>query len=138
MQLQYHDAGEVVTWNVLIVWRIISVMKRQRTVGQNDCPQNLIAVKDVSTTYLNYLLTEAGEMKSLVLKTGGDERLKHKILASVFYEVTAFRRSFTAVVSIPIVKRIAADKISSLPLAFDENLMFVPGSHATSWRNCYM
>ena len=67
----------------------MSVNKRQKTVGQNDTPPNLIGVKDVSKTYLNYLLTEAGEMKSLVLKSGGDERLKHKILASIFYEVTA-------------------------------------------------
>ena len=90
----------------------MSVNKRQKTVGQNDTPPNLIGVKDVSKTYLNYLLTEAGEMKSLVLKSGGDERLKHKILASIFYEVTApchvlhpFALSPFVVVSVSFVER---------------------------------
>jgi aspartate carbamoyltransferase catalytic subunit len=44
-------------------------------------------VKDVSSNYLNYLLKEAEDMKVMVIKNGGDERLKHRVLASVFYEV---------------------------------------------------
>lgn len=65
----------------------MSATKRQKTVAQNDIPPHLIAVKDVSSNYLNYLLKEAQDMKVMVLKRGGDDRLKHKILASVFYEV---------------------------------------------------
>jgi aspartate carbamoyltransferase catalytic subunit len=66
----------------------MSAMKRQKTTVHNDTPSNLIAVKDVSKDYLEFLLNEAEEMKILVNEKGGDERLKHKILASVFYEVS--------------------------------------------------
>lgn len=65
----------------------MSASKRQRLSALNEIPDNLIAVRDVSNNYLNFLLNEAEDMKKLVLKRGGDERLKHKILASVFYEV---------------------------------------------------
>ena len=66
----------------------MSAMKRQKTTVHNDTPSNLIAVKDVSKDYLEFLLNEAEEMENLVNEKGGDERLKHKILASVFYEVS--------------------------------------------------
>lgn len=65
----------------------MSATKRQKTIAQHDIPPHLIAVKDVSSNYLNHLLKEAEDMKVMVLKRGGDERLKHKILGSVFYEV---------------------------------------------------
>jgi hypothetical protein len=61
--------------------------KRQKTIEQNDIPSHLISVKDVSINYLNYLLKEAEDMKFMVINKGGDERLKHRVLASVFYEV---------------------------------------------------
>ena len=64
------------------------VLKRQKTLyGDVDVPSHLIAVKDVSRAFLDHLLTEAEEMKQLVQTVGGDDRLKHKVLASVFYEV---------------------------------------------------
>ena len=66
----------------------MSTMKRQKTTVHKDTPSNLIAVKDVSKDYLEFLLNEAEEMKILVNEKGGDDRLKHKILASVFYEVS--------------------------------------------------
>jgi aspartate carbamoyltransferase catalytic subunit len=65
----------------------MSATKRQKTTAQNDIPSHLISVKDVSSNYLNYLLKEAEDMKVMVIKNGGDERLKHRVLASVFYEV---------------------------------------------------
>lgn len=78
----------------------MSATKRQKTSTQHDVPVNLIAVKDVSKNYLNFLLNEAEEMRKLVKSKGGDERLKHKVLASVFYEVTLSIHQF-----IPLPKR---------------------------------
>ena len=67
----------------------MSAMKRQKTSNSHsDTPLNLIAVKDISKDFLEFLLNEAEEMKKLVTEKGGDDRLKHKILASVFYEVS--------------------------------------------------
>ena len=65
----------------------MSQTKRQKVSDEHQVPANLVAVKDVSKNYLNFLLKEAEEMKKLVKSRGGDDRLKHKVLASVFYEV---------------------------------------------------
>ena len=65
----------------------MSQTKRQKRCEEHQIPANLVAVKDVSKNYLNFLLKEAEEMKKLVRSKGGDDRLKHKVLASVFYEV---------------------------------------------------
>jgi aspartate carbamoyltransferase len=60
--------------------------KKQKYENENEVPSNLTAVKDISKKYLSFVLDDAENMKSLVLSKGGDDRLKHKILASVFYE----------------------------------------------------
>ena len=82
----------------------MSATKRQKTIAQHDIPSNLISVKDVSSNYLNYLLKEAEDMKVMVLKRGGDERLKHRVLASVFYEVrcSIYDAHFSAFFADPI------------------------------------
>ena len=67
---------------------MISSAKRQRTTLRNDRPSDLLAIQDISKIYLEFLLLEAEEMEKLVIEKGGDDRLKHKVLASVFYEVS--------------------------------------------------
>ena len=64
-----------------------SSAKRQRTTLRNDRPSDLLAIQDIIKIYLEFLLLEAEEMEKLVIEKGGDDRLKHKVLASVFYEV---------------------------------------------------
>lgn len=59
-------------------------LKRQKTF--DIVPEHLISVRGLSMAFLNLLLDVADEMKTLVAMQGGDDRLKHKVLATVFYE----------------------------------------------------
>lgn len=49
---------------------------------------HLVSVTQISTSGLLLLLNTARSMRSLVRTTGGDDRLRHRILASVFYEAS--------------------------------------------------
>ena len=62
---------------------------RPDQIANLDIPTHLISFKDVTPKFLNLLLGVAHEMERLVENEGGDDRLKHKILALVFYEVTS-------------------------------------------------
>jgi aspartate carbamoyltransferase catalytic subunit len=68
------------------------MLKRQRTkdsgedAGGVKVPDVVIAVRNLTREFVDSLLAAADEMKQLVKTKGGDERLKHKVLASVFYE----------------------------------------------------
>ena len=46
----------------------------------------MTAVKGISKSMLDELLQGAEIMKQLVLTQGGDERLKHRVLGTLFYE----------------------------------------------------
>ena len=48
----------------------------------------LISVSQISTAGLQLLFQTAQSMRSLVRSQGGDERLKRRVLASVFYEAS--------------------------------------------------
>lgn len=69
-------------------------LKRQKTFDPEDktlsslvAPlPHLISINDLSIDLVNRLLKSAGRMKELVLTEGGCDILKHKVLASVFYE----------------------------------------------------
>lgn len=47
---------------------------------------SLLSVKEFDLAKASHLLNCAERMKSLVQERGGDDRLKHRVLASVFYE----------------------------------------------------
>jgi aspartate carbamoyltransferase catalytic subunit len=49
---------------------------------------NLVSVKQITPKGLRMLLEFAAEMKILVKLSGGDDRLKHRLLANVFYEAS--------------------------------------------------
>jgi aspartate carbamoyltransferase len=49
---------------------------------------SLLSVTQISPSGLNLLCSVASEMRELVAREGGDERLKHKLMASVFYEAS--------------------------------------------------
>eukprot|EP00520_Triparma_pacifica_P019160 CAMPEP_0118656936 /NCGR_PEP_ID=MMETSP0785-20121206/13744_1 /TAXON_ID=91992 /ORGANISM="Bolidomonas pacifica, Strain CCMP 1866" /LENGTH=330 /DNA_ID=CAMNT_0006549807 /DNA_START=10 /DNA_END=1001 /DNA_ORIENTATION=- len=49
---------------------------------------SLVSVKQITPSGLQLLLDVSLEMKTIVRLVGGDERLKHKILANVFYEAS--------------------------------------------------
>mmetsp|Transcript_15184 Transcript_15184/g.30240 ORF Transcript_15184/g.30240 Transcript_15184/m.30240 type:complete len:325 (-) Transcript_15184:18-992(-) len=49
---------------------------------------NFISVKQLTPEGLQLLFSVAKEMKALVRASGGDDRLKHKVLANVFYEAS--------------------------------------------------
>jgi aspartate carbamoyltransferase len=48
--------------------------------------QPYVSVKQMSPKGLRLLLSLASEMKALVKSQGGDDRLKHRVLATIFYE----------------------------------------------------
>lgn len=48
--------------------------------------QHILSVRSVSREFMEALLAMADEMKQLVLNKGGDDRLKHKVLTTAFYE----------------------------------------------------
>lgn len=50
--------------------------------------QSLISVTQLTTPGLELLVQAAAEMRTLVKNHGGDDRLKHKILATIFYEAS--------------------------------------------------
>ena len=58
-----------------------SARKRQRQV-----PLHITEVSGISLDVLHTLLDGASKMKQLVQENGGDERLKHRVLATMFYE----------------------------------------------------
>ena len=47
---------------------------------------HLISVKNLSLQYLYHLFNVADQMKALVKSDGGDERLKNKVLTTIFFE----------------------------------------------------
>ena len=49
---------------------------------------HLVSVTQISTSGLLLLFKTARSMRTLVRTTGGDDRLRHRILASVFYEAS--------------------------------------------------
>eukprot|EP01038_Epipyxis_sp_PR26KG_P011165 gene11165-14982_t len=59
-------------------------MKRQKTF--DVVPEHLLSIRGLSMQFIQILLQSAEDMKNLVARIGGDDRLKHKVLASVFYE----------------------------------------------------
>lgn len=62
-------------------------LQRQRTgIEIIDIPDHVIAVSNISKGFLDKLLEHAKDMHHLVKARGGDDRLKGKILAALFYE----------------------------------------------------
>ena len=59
-------------------------LKRQKTF--DVVPEHILSVGELPMQFIQLLLQSADEMKDLVRSKGGDDRLKHKVLASVFYE----------------------------------------------------
>eukprot|EP01035_Chromulina_nebulosa_P029832 gene29832-39576_t len=49
-------------------------------------PQHIISIRDLSIEYVIHLLQASEHMRKVVENSGGDESLKNKVLASVFYE----------------------------------------------------
>jgi hypothetical protein len=113
----------------------MSLLKRQRSSYEKyDVPANLIAVKDLSKSFLDFLLEEADSMKQLFLKSGGDERLKHKILASVFYEVEFLAYEWRWRVLIWTVKRAFFNNFFIAYLSLYSHPL---GLHAHFKRRCF-
>ena len=50
------------------------LLKRQKTKYHTDIPNNLLAVKNLSKSFVDHILSEADSMKRLVQTKGGDER----------------------------------------------------------------
>jgi len=60
--------------------------KKEKKQPPQPTIQHLISVKDLTVAFIQDLMSKADKMKKLVASSGGDNRLKHRILASVFYE----------------------------------------------------
>jgi len=60
------------------------MLKRQTTY--DTVPHNFLTVRGLSMQFIQQLLITADEMKDMVFNRGGDDRLKYKVLANVFYE----------------------------------------------------
>jgi len=59
-------------------------LKRQKTY--DVVPEHFLSVRGLSMPFLDLLLRTADEMKDIVARQGGDERLKRRVLAAAFYE----------------------------------------------------
>lgn len=59
-------------------------LRRLRTF--DIVPQHLLSVRGLNMQFIDLVLTTADEMKNLVHSKGGDDRLKHFVLATAFYE----------------------------------------------------
>jgi aspartate carbamoyltransferase catalytic subunit len=59
-------------------------LKRMQTY--DVVPQHFLSVRGLSMNFIQQVLKTAEEMKLLVEQKGGDDRLKHRILALAFYE----------------------------------------------------
>lgn len=57
-----------------------------KRIKLNENPSHLISIKELSSDFVTSIMSKAFNMKVLVKVNGGDDRLKHKVLASVFYE----------------------------------------------------
>ncbi|RYH25235.1 hypothetical protein EON65_15880 [archaeon] len=79
----FHTSPLISVPNALATEMMIG-LKRQKTF--DIVPEHLISVRGLSMAFISLLLDMADEMKTLVTSQGGDDRLKHKVLATVFYE----------------------------------------------------
>lgn len=59
-------------------------LKRLRTF--DVVPQHFLSIRGLNMQFVRLVLGTSDEMKRLVEAKGGDERLKHRILAAAFYE----------------------------------------------------
>eukprot|EP01040_Poterioochromonas_malhamensis_P001210 gene1210-1283_t len=59
-------------------------LKRQKTY--DVVPNNLLSVRGLSFDFVQQILVSAEQMKDIVQTHGGDDRLKHRILATAFFE----------------------------------------------------
>jgi carbamoyl-phosphate synthase/aspartate carbamoyltransferase/dihydroorotase len=50
--------------------------------------QSLVSVAQITPSGFDYLVKVAQQMRDIVRSEGGDDRLKHKVLATVFYEAS--------------------------------------------------
>lgn len=66
-------------------------------IMNNYFKKNLVSVEDIKREDVDVLFNRADEMKRLVEEKGGDERLKNKILAALFYEPSS--RTFSSFIT---------------------------------------
>lgn len=59
-------------------------LQRQKTT--DFVPRHLISIRELSMEFISSLLQSADEMRLMVQSKGGNDSLKNKVLASVFYE----------------------------------------------------
>ena len=64
---------------------LVDGLTSEQTSWENS---SLVSVTQIKPSGLELLYQKAMEMRSLVKRRGGDDRLKHHILASVFYEAS--------------------------------------------------
>lgn len=63
----------------------MSILKRQRTFD-SIVPEHILSINDMTIEFIESMLKLSDEMKDLVNMKGGDDSLKYKVLASVFFE----------------------------------------------------
>jgi aspartate carbamoyltransferase catalytic subunit len=63
--------------------KMISI-KRQKTY--DTVPSHLLNIHDLSRDFISQIMFSAESMKELVKNSGGDDRLKHRVLATAFFE----------------------------------------------------
>ncbi len=63
------------------------MIRRQRSSSYDSIiPPHLISIKNIGRELVDELLMKAEDMKSIVLTKGGCDKLKYRVLASLFYE----------------------------------------------------
>lgn len=74
------------------------MIRRQRSSSYDSIiPPHLISINNIGRELVDELLMKAEDMKSIVLTKGGCDKLKYRVLASLFYEPsTRTSCSFTA------------------------------------------
>lgn len=60
------------------------MLKRQKTF--DTIPEHFLSIRGVAFSFIEQVLDLSEKMKHLVKENGGDDRLRHRILGSIFYE----------------------------------------------------
>jgi hypothetical protein len=65
---------------------VTTIFMKKRATTKGCIPDHILTIRTLSMEFIELILASSDRMRDLVRSTGGDDSLKHKVLASVFYE----------------------------------------------------
>jgi hypothetical protein len=64
------------------------IFMKKRSATSECIPDHILTIRTLSMKFVQLILESSDRMRDLVRSTGGDDSMKHKVLASVFYEAS--------------------------------------------------